>query len=237
MPYPSPSPCPPFPSSNVAAAVPVFVSQPTGVIPLTSTSTPSSSSSSAACAAACTATPSTVNQAPISTPLASLAESAAAAAPSTSVQVLPSTSTAISTTLGSSAAAVVVPSTVTKLCIRIPRPSCPTITPPGLPVTGDLETLESQNFIAAKDPKDPNPSNCNADTSNITPGHQLTLDNFDSHGIRPRRTRKANILNLNACICGVTITDHEIQNGEGIMKCRVSGCETVWVSTVFSCVF
>ena len=112
---------------------------------------------------------------------------------------------------------------------RIPCPSCPTITPPGLPVVRDLQTLESQEAIASKGP---NSSNCDADTNNVTPGHQLTLDsytgNFDS--IRPRRTRKANILNLNACICGVTITEHEIQNGEGIMKCRVLGCETVWVS-------
>lgn len=46
---------------------------------------------------------------------------------------------------------------------------------------------------------------------------------------RGRRLRKANILSLNMCTCGVTITDSEINTGKDIMKCRVAGCETVWV--------
>ena len=48
-------------------------------------------------------------------------------------------------------------------------------------------------------------------------------------GMRCRR-RKANVLNLNACICGITITDREIQDNETVMMFRVPGCETVWVS-------
>ena len=53
---------------------------------------------------------------------------------------------------------------------------------------------------------------------------------------RTRRIRKAQVLHLNACDCGVTITDDEIQQGDNLMKCRVAGCETVWVSpfSVFS---
>lgn len=50
---------------------------------------------------------------------------------------------------------------------------------------------------------------------------------------RARRTRKAHIINLNACDCGVTITDSEIEQGESVMRCRVPGCETVWVSAMF----
>ena len=117
------------------------------------------------------------------------------------------------------------PSAVTNFHIRIPRPTIAPPQPPGLPVTKDLEMLESRNDIA------PNPSSCNTDTNSVTPGHQPTLDSNDN--IRPRRTRKVNILNLNACICGVTITEHEIQNSEAIMKCWVLGCETVWVSELW----
>ncbi|KAH9004151.1 hypothetical protein EDB86DRAFT_3208354 [Lactarius hatsudake] len=45
---------------------------------------------------------------------------------------------------------------------------------------------------------------------------------------RRHRIRKAHVLQLNACICGVTITDIEIQEGKGVMKCNAPGCETVW---------
>lgn len=48
-------------------------------------------------------------------------------------------------------------------------------------------------------------------------------------GTRRQRIRKALDLQLNACTCGVTITDLEIQEGQGVMKCHTPGCETVWV--------
>lgn len=51
---------------------------------------------------------------------------------------------------------------------------------------------------------------------------------------RTRRIRKAHVLHLNACDCGVTITDAEIQQGKTVMKCRVLGCETVWVRSLYS---
>jgi hypothetical protein len=49
-------------------------------------------------------------------------------------------------------------------------------------------------------------------------------------GTRRHRIRKAHVLQLNACTCGVTITDLEIQEGKTVMKCHAPGCETVWVS-------
>ena len=52
---------------------------------------------------------------------------------------------------------------------------------------------------------------------------------------RGRRLRKANVLSLNMCTCGVTITDFEIEAGTNIMRCRVPGCETVWVCPYLSC--
>ena len=53
---------------------------------------------------------------------------------------------------------------------------------------------------------------------------------------RGRRLRKANVLSLNMCTCGVTITDSEIEAGTNIMMCRVPGCETVWVRPYLSVV-
>ena len=46
---------------------------------------------------------------------------------------------------------------------------------------------------------------------------------------RGRRLRKANVLSLNMCMCSVTITDFEINTRINIMRCQVSGCETVCV--------
>jgi hypothetical protein len=46
---------------------------------------------------------------------------------------------------------------------------------------------------------------------------------------RGRRLRKANVLSLNMCTCGITITESEINAGTDVMRCRVPGCETVWV--------
>ena len=60
--------------------------------------------------------------------------------------------------------------------------------------------------------------------------HFADVEDEAINGLRPRRTRKANVINLNACICGVTITEREIQDNAAVMKCRVPGCETVWVS-------
>ena len=54
---------------------------------------------------------------------------------------------------------------------------------------------------------------------------------------RGRRLRKANVLSLNMCTCGVTIADSEINAGRNIMRCRVSGCETVWVRSSFTAWF
>ena len=53
-------------------------------------------------------------------------------------------------------------------------------------------------------------------------------------GTRRQRVRKALDLQLNACTCGVTITDIEISEGKNVMKCHAPGCETVWVSGYFA---
>jgi hypothetical protein len=47
--------------------------------------------------------------------------------------------------------------------------------------------------------------------------------------VQPHRSRKANIISLNTCECGIDISNDEIQKQETVMKCSVEGCETVWV--------
>jgi hypothetical protein len=59
------------------------------------------------------------------------------------------------------------------------------------------------------------------------PGPELAVS------VRGWRLRKAIVLSLNMCMCGVTITDSEINIGENIMKCQVPGCKTVLVCCVF----
>lgn len=50
-----------------------------------------------------------------------------------------------------------------------------------------------------------------------------------------RRLRKANLLSLNMCTCGITITEAEIDAGTDVMRCRIQGCETIWVCSGHSC--
>jgi hypothetical protein len=49
-----------------------------------------------------------------------------------------------------------------------------------------------------------------------------------------RRVRKANVLSLNTCNCGITITEAEMNTGTNVMRCQVPGCETVWVCNALS---
>jgi hypothetical protein len=62
----------------------------------------------------------------------------------------------------------------------------------------------------------------------LTPQIEPTLDS-DS---RARRVRKTRTFDLHACICGVGVTEVEIEAGDSVMKCKVHGCETVWVRHV-----
>lgn len=136
----------------------------------------------------------------------------------------------------------------------MPVPSLPAPSPPPcLPLTprasSPLTTTqvpESQNssLVIATTQLVPNANTTpvivpNADTTPVTlPGPQPS---HEAVGVRSHRTRKANVLSLNACICGLTITDREIKDSKAVMKCRVPGYETVWVSepsitlTFFNC--
>ncbi|KAH9970578.1 hypothetical protein BGW80DRAFT_1461181 [Lactifluus volemus] len=64
-----------------------------------------------------------------------------------------------------------------------------------------------------------------ARTSGQAPGEGEAIGTRNS---RRLGKRKANVINLNACICGITISDEEIEENTNIMRCRVQGCETVW---------
>jgi hypothetical protein len=40
------------------------------------------------------------------------------------------------------------------------------------------------------------------------------------------------MFDLDACICGIGMSEVEIQAGDSVMKCKVHRCETVWMSHV-----
>jgi len=49
---------------------------------------------------------------------------------------------------------------------------------------------------------------------------------------KPCHVQKSQAVDLKGCICGVEITEAEIESGDKlVMKCKVLGCETIWVST------
>jgi hypothetical protein len=118
-----------------------------------------------------------------------------------------------------------------------PGPSTPTLTwtpisitttsPTAmLPVTRDWGSPNSTPVISATPHVNAAP-----DVNINTKGLQSLENKLDNAlDVRPRQTRKANALTLNACECGITISDDEIQEGKTVMKCTVEGCEMVWVS-------
>jgi hypothetical protein len=46
-----------------------------------------------------------------------------------------------------------------------------------------------------------------------------------------RRKRKPRAIELRHCECGIEVSQAEIDDGGAVMKCRVAGCETIWVSS------
>jgi hypothetical protein len=62
----------------------------------------------------------------------------------------------------------------------------------------------------------------------LTPQIELTLDS-DSQACCVQKTQT---FDLHACICGIGMTEIEIEAGDSVMKYKVHGCETVWVCHV-----
>jgi hypothetical protein len=54
-------------------------------------------------------------------------------------------------------------------------------------------------------------------------------ERISTRNSRRLEKRKANVIDLNAYICGITISDEEVEENKNVMRCRVPGCETVWV--------
>ena len=47
---------------------------------------------------------------------------------------------------------------------------------------------------------------------------------------RTGRVRKKRAIDLNSCMCGMVVSQSDIDAGDTVMKCKGPGCETVWVS-------
>jgi hypothetical protein len=61
-------------------------------------------------------------------------------------------------------------------------------------------------------------------------GGTATADYPDlADGSRARRVRKSCAINLKACMCGIDVSEVEIQAGDRVVQCKVQGCEMGWV--------
>ena len=71
-----------------------------------------------------------------------------------------------------------------------------------------------------------------ADSAALTEGdtnHLFALDGPVTRIGRKQRARDLHAI-LEGCVCGETVTERDILNGEGVIQCKSVGCETEWVS-------
>jgi len=61
----------------------------------------------------------------------------------------------------------------------------------------------------------------NLSTQGLQIGHEVS---------RTGCIQKIWAVNLNSCICSIVVLRLDIKAGDMVMKCRVPGCKTVWVS-------
>jgi hypothetical protein len=80
---------------------------------------------------------------------------------------------------------------------------------------------------ASTEPGTLSPPNPHETTAALTAANNQPLIIAD--GSRARRVRKSRTFNLKACMCGVDVSEAEIQAGETVLQCKVQGCETSWV--------
>jgi hypothetical protein len=60
--------------------------------------------------------------------------------------------------------------------------------------------------------------------------HQFSLDGPATRIGRKRKARDLPSI-LQVCTCGQTVQGDEKLSGEGVVQCKATGCETVWVSS------
>jgi hypothetical protein len=96
------------------------------------------------------------------------------------------------------------------------------------------EASESRSDVAAElDPSTPTPHIHNtAWTSGLGGASESQLDVVVEFPTRTQRVRKMRVINLKGCECGREVSESEIKAGDLVLRCKVQGCETVWVSPV-----
>ena len=168
-----------------------------------------------------------VHAAPIFSPAAHLPS------PSLSHTLPPSSTTAeIQTSVTTAAASTLMDAPVN--AATLPHPM--TTIEPTMALTTSSEPLLNMNTevptssFAAEPQRTPQ-----VDSSPVFGGPNKARCGGSSIGTHRHQIRKALNLQLNACTCGVTITDLEILEGQSVIKCHTPGCETVWVC--ISCSF
>lgn len=80
---------------------------------------------------------------------------------------------------------------------------------------------------------------CEPSTNQYMSESQLSANAEEPHfavmniSTRTQRIRKTRVINLKGCKCGKEVSQAEIEVGDLVVRCKVHGCETVWVSCSF----
>ena len=127
------------------------------------------------------------------------------------------------------------PSSTTAPCTAPDLTAAMPTTTPGPAGTSETQAKEASATVQAATPSSVTNSEA-LSSSFVTIPQQTPQANPNPSVISMRQQQiwKALDLQLNACTCGVNITDIEIQEGKNVMQCHVPGCETIWVSAYFA---
>jgi len=85
------------------------------------------------------------------------------------------------------------------------------------------ESTDPDNAITPELPQEPIPAYPN-------PELILHTEPILDESSQMQQVHKTWTINLHACICGMDVSEDEIQVGDDVFKCKVLGCETLWVS-------
>ena len=74
---------------------------------------------------------------------------------------------------------------------------------------------------------DPLPSSPRAVPTSLMPSQVQSRSKRGRLGERPKGSMRS--VWLGVCECGMQVSKEEIEAGDAVIKCKVAGCETVWV--------
>ena len=120
------------------------------------------------------------------------------------------------------------------------EPALITLLPPTMPLPVEPMTrLLAQDYTTQSIPFTPNegphptmlPGPPPAEPAPmVLPTQDQTPQDPPTDATKSRHIRKVRRIDLKGCECGWEVSQAEIEAGDNVMRCKVQGCETVWVS-------